>query len=375
MSRFVRATAVYRAGDRTLPGECFTSPEIFQAERARIFRRRWVCVGREAEVQQAGHYLVASVGGESIIVVRDHRGELHALHNVCRHRGTQLCEHASGSFAGSIQCPYHAWTYALDGRLIGAPHMKDVEGFRMEDYPLHAVRVGSWEGFLFVNLDSGGESLADAFAPVRERFSRFNVANLRPARRMEYDVRANWKLVAENYSECSHCPVIHPDLARLTPYDSGENDLTDGPFLGGYMVIRRAGGSMTASGAACSIPVGALPEEDHQRVYFYTIFPNLLLSLHPDYVMYHTLWPQSSNRTRIVCEWLFHPRAPESAAFDPGDAVAFWDQTNRQDWHVCELSQAGVSSAVYASGPYSPREGMCAAWDREYRRQMGVPPT
>ncbi len=200
---------------------------------------------------------------------------------------------------------------------------------------------------------------------------RFNLPNLRSARRIDYDVRANWKLIFQNYSECLHCPVIHPTLARLTPYTSGANDLFDGPYLGGYMVIRQEGGSLTMSGRACGRPVGALPPEDRNRVYFYSIFPNLLLSLHPDYVMFHTLWPEGPGRTGITCEWLFHPDSFDEPGFDPDYAVRFWDETNRQDWHICELSHAGIASRAYQPGPYSPREAISAAWDREFLRTMG----
>lgn len=130
--------------------------------------------------------------------------------------------------------------------------------------------------------------------------------------------------------------------------------------------------SLTVSGRACAIPVGDIPAEDHQRVYYYSIAPNMLLSLHPDYVMFHTIWPQSSGETLIFCEWLFHPDAFGRADFNPDDGVEFWDQTNRQDWHICELAQLGVSSRAYRPGPYSPRESLPAAFDRDYLKQMGT---
>ncbi|CAN5271507.1 aromatic ring-hydroxylating dioxygenase subunit alpha [soil metagenome] len=374
MAQFVETSRAYRPGSRTLPGRYYASGGIFAEERERIFVRRWVCAGRESRVAEPGEYMVVPVAGESIVVLRDERGAPRAFHNICRHRGTRLCEAESGRLAGGeIQCPYHAWTYSLDGRLIGAPHMEGVEGFDTGEYPLHPAAVDSWEGFLFVNLAREPLPLAEAFAPLLGRFARFNLPRLRPWRRIEYDVRANWKLLFQNYSECLHCPIIHPALARLTPYRSGENDLTEGPFLGGFMTLTRKDGSMTRSGRACSLPVGDLTEEELGRVYYYTIFPNLLLSLHPDYVMVHTLWPGAPDRTRVVCEWLFHQDAFDAPGFDPEDAVEFWDETNRQDWHICELAQAGVSSRMYRPGPYSPRESIPAAWDREYLAQMEAP--
>src|SRR5207302_857844 len=172
-----------------------------------------------------------------------------------------------GRLSETIQCPYHAWTYTLDGALIGAPHMNEVAGFDKRDYPLHPVALAAWEGFLFINLARDPEPFARAFAPIERRFSRFNIERLRSGARIDYDVRANWKLVFQNYSECLHCPVIHPGLVKLTPYTSGENDLFEGPYLGGYMVVTAPGGSLTLSGRACGPAVGDLPAEDRNRVY------------------------------------------------------------------------------------------------------------
>jgi Rieske 2Fe-2S family protein len=240
----------------------------------------------------------------------------------------------------------------------------------MRDYPLRAVRVALWEGFIFVSLTEPPADFETIFAPLLRKFARYNLPLLRSMRTIEYDVRANWKLIFQNYSECYHCPTIHPDLVKLTPATSGANDLTRGMFLGGYMTIRRPGGSMTRTGRACSMPVGDLPEEDRQRVYYYSIFPNMLLSLHSDYVMVHTLWPQAPDRTRIECAWLYHPEASRQADFDPEDGIGFWDVTNQQDWRICELSQQGVVSCAYEPGPYAPRDSLSAAFDRAYLEAM-----
>lgn len=368
---FVKRTETYVQGARTLAGHYFTSRDIFTEEMERVFCRRWLCIGRQDEISHPGDFIVREIGGESIIILRDRGGRLRAFYNVCRHRGTRICEESSGRFSETIQCPYHAWTYSLDGQLIGAPFMNEVRGFDKHDHPLHPVAVDSWDGFLFVNLDRESKPFAEAFAPLVGRFSRFNMASLRPARRIGYDLRANWKLIFQNYSECLHCPTLHPGLARLSPYQSGENDLHEGPYLGGYMDIAGNGGSLTMSGRACGQVVGdGLPPEDHNRVYYYSIFPNMLLSLHPDYVMFHMLWPQAPGRTRVECEWLFHAASFAQPGFDPNDAIEFWDITNRQDWHICELSQLGVSSRAYSPGPYSSRESIPAAWDREYLRTL-----
>jgi Rieske 2Fe-2S family protein len=370
VATYLSTTQIPIAGAKTLPRRYYTSPELFAEEHERIFTRRWLCLGRDERLAAPGDYFLQQVGSESVIVLRDRGGTLRAFYNVCRHRGTRLCTSAQGKFSGSIQCPYHAWTYGLDGRLIGAPSSDDIEGFSKADYPLHAVRVATWEGFLFINLDADAEPFEQAYAPLIGRFSRFNMPTLRAARRVDYDVQANWKLIVQNYSECYHCAPVHAALSKLTPPTSGENDLFDGPFLGGYMVMSEGSGSMTMSGRACGVPVGDLPDEDHRRVYYYALFPNMLLSLHPDYVMCHTLWPEGPGRTRVTCEWMFHPDTL-AGGFDVDDGVRFWDMTNREDWEMCELSQQGVQSRVYRPGPYSKRESLSVAFDREYLAAMG----
>ncbi|PZR74816.1 MAG: (2Fe-2S)-binding protein [Chthoniobacterales bacterium] len=356
------------SGATTLEQRYFVSPEIFAEEQEKIFARQWVLAGHQSQIAKAGDYFVQEVAGESVIVVQDQKGEVRTFYNVCRHRGTRLCEDAMGHSA-AIQCPYHAWTYALDGRLIGVPHMESVPGFDKAEYSLHAVKLAMWEGFIFVNLAQEPTPLEKVFAPLVGKFSHWHLPGLRSAKRIEYDVRANWKLMFENYSECYHCPGVHPMLSKISPYDSAENDLCEGPFLGGFMKIN-AGKSLSMSGNACALPVGDIKAEDHARVFYYSIFPNMLLSLHPEYVMVHQLWPHAPDRTTIVCDWFFHPDAFARKDFNPEDAVEFWDMTNKQDWHVCELSQQGIASRAYQPGPYSPRERIPAAWDREYLRQL-----
>src|SRR5256884_690891 len=372
---FRKNADTYVAGAKTLPQRYFVSPEIFAEEQASIFLKQWVLVGHQSQVTKPGDYFVQEVAGppshqgygagaESLIMMRDREGTIRGFYNVCRHRGTRLCEEKVGHVP-AIQCPYHAWTYGLDGRLIGAPHMDDVAGFDKADYSLHAIELALWEGFIFVNLADTPTPLEEVFAPLAGKFSHWNLPALRSARRIEYNVRANWKLIFENYSECYHCPRVHPALQKLTPYDLAENDLCEGPFLGGFMPITK-GKSLTMSGNSCALPVGDIKAEDHARVFYYSIFPNMLLSMHPEYVMVHQLWPQSPERTLIQCDWFFHPAAFDRSDFRPDDAIEFWDMTNKQDWHVCELSQQGIASRAYQPGPYSSRESIPATWDKYY---------
>jgi len=359
----------------TLPRKFYADPEFYRQELERFYLDRWIAAGRADQIPQAGDYFVRSIADDSVIVTRDSSSEIHAFFNVCRHRGTRICEQPEGHFAERIQCPYHAWTYALDGRLLGAPHMDEAPGFNKTLYPLKPARLGLWEGFIFLNLsDASAERgayipLEKWFEPLNGKFCAWNLAALRSAKRIQYDVRANWKLMFQNYSECYHCLGVHPELSKISPYDSAENDLTEGPFLGGFMRIAN-GKSLTMTGNACALPVGNFGTEAFRFVFYYSIFPNMLLSLHPDYVMVHRLEPQSPDRTLISCDWFFNPEAFTRSDFNPDDAVKFWDMVNRQDWHVCELSQQGISSRAYEPGPYSARESIPAAWDNYYLQQV-----
>ncbi|MBI3160519.1 MAG: aromatic ring-hydroxylating dioxygenase subunit alpha [Chloroflexi bacterium] len=305
MTDFVRTAQSFKQGSRTLSREYFTSPDIYALEHERIFGRHWLCAGRAEQIEKLGQYVLLELEHESLILTRDRDGVPHTFFNLCRHRGTKLCVEESGQLAQSIQCPYHAWTYALDGSLIGAPHMDMVQDFDKADYPLHQAHLVEWEGFLFVNLHREPQPFEDWFAPLIARLPKWGLADLRTARRVIYDVAANWKIIAQNYSECYHCPLVHPDLAERTPYLGGMNDLTEGPFLGGYMDMNYP--SLSISTQRVADPLSGIQGDDLQRVYYYTVFPNALISPHPDYVMLHTLWPRGLRRTLVTCEWMFHP--------------------------------------------------------------------
>src|SRR5262245_5134008 len=254
--------AMVRPGASTLPGCYYHDEAIFREEVERIFARRWLCLGRVEQLPEPGDFLVAQVVGESLLAAAARDAQVRAFFNVCRHRGALLCTEERGRFAADIQCPYHAWTYGLDGRLRVAPNMLEVEGFDRDDYPLAGVGVAEWEGFLFVNLADDAEPFAAAFAPLLGKFQAWNLPSLRESRRIEYDVRANWKQIIKNYSECYHCPGVHPQLCRLSPSTSGRNDLSEGPFLGGYMTLNRSVASLTTSGHTSRPPLGSVAGED-----------------------------------------------------------------------------------------------------------------
>jgi Rieske 2Fe-2S family protein len=355
----------------TLPGRYYTSPEIFAREQERIFGRRWVCVGRGADVAGPGDYVVPRVAGESLIVVRGKDGRVRAFYNVCRHRGTRICAEDRGHVAGGLTCPYHGWSYGLDGKLLGAPLMGEVAWFDRTDYPLHPAGLEEWEGFLFAHLEPRAPAPTEALRPLDGRFAPWRLPNLVTARRIEYDVRTNWKLIFQNFSECYHCPPVHPALAKISHYRSGANDLREGGLLGGYMLINEGTESLTMSGRRCAAPITDMPAEQLRRVYYYSLYPSLFLTIQADFVMATRIEPLAADRTRITAEFLFAPEAASRPGFDPSDGVELWDLTNRQDWRMCELALEGISSRAYRPGLYSADESLLAAFDQEYLASLG----
>jgi len=345
----------------TLPARYYTDPVLFRDELERFFCQMWVCVGRESQIPAPGDYFLREFAGESIIITRDSSHTVQAFFNVCRHRGTRICPVAEGHFAGRIQCGYHGWTYGLDGRLIGAPHMH--ESFCREDYPLNRVPADLWDGHIFVNLSPESQPLATQLADLSQKFSHWQMAGLRLYQRKSYEVKANWKLIMLNYNECLHCPILHPALSAITDYLSGDNDQPHHSYIGGSMEFLAGAKTMSRDGKLRRDYLPGLSKQERNRVYYYAVFPNLFLSLHPDYVMTHTLWPRAVDRTDIICEWHFHPDEMTKPNFEGDDAVEFWDMTNREDWGISELSQAGISSRAYRPGPYSRCEGLPRAFD------------
>jgi Rieske 2Fe-2S family protein len=350
----------------TLTGRFFTDPEQFRRELEVLYFGRWFCAGRAEFIPKRGDYFLREIGGESIIVVRGEGDAVHAYYNVCRHRGTRMCTENEGCFADRIQCPYHGWSYGLDGRLLGAPHM-DAE-FRHADYPLQRLDAAMWDGHIFLHGGENPQRLDLQLGGLPEKFAAWRMQELRLYRRIEYDIKANWKLVVLNFNECLHCPLVHPALNRLTDDLGADNEPPSENYAGGSMGFRGGAETMSVDGQRRRAYLPGLNEAQRAQVCYYSIYPNLLLSLHPDYMMVHTLWPRAVDRTVVLCEWYFHPREIANPNFVAPDAIEFWDATNREDWRMVELSQAGIGSRAYTPGPYSPREDLLHGFDEVVRR-------
>ena len=355
---------------QTLSREYYIDTEILNEEFSKIFMNSWICVGRISEFTKKGKFKTVSVGKENIIILLDHENNLRAFYNVCRHRGTRICTKRSGTFSKVIQCGYHGWTYNIVGELVGAPHMNKVVGFKKKKHHLHRVAIHEWEGFIFINLNDNPENFNIFFKPIKNKFKQWNLSKLIPYKTKEYKVKGNWKLVVQNYCECYHCPVLHPDLASIHNYMSGRNDFFEGPFLGGYMNFNKDKTSINSKGELCCPPIKSVKKNDLGRVYYYSVFPNLLLSLHPEYVMYHTVWPYDVDKCIVQCAWLFEKEIIDSKKYQIIDAINFWDMTNNQDWYISELSQLGIQSKKYSPAPYSGQESLLAAYDNYYLEKM-----
>ncbi len=357
-------------GARTFKARYFTSREVYDLETHRIFARHWLAIGRASETPIAGAIRRWSTADDDFLIVRDDDQRIRCFANVCRHRGTRLCDEDQPSPRRAIQCPYHGWTYGLDGQLAAAPNMTDAAGFVPSEWPLFEQPISVWQGFVMLHRDSPVAPPEESFATLHRRLAPWGLEGLASAAAIEYDVRANWKLIFQNYNECYHCPRVHPQLNRKTSFRSARNDHEQGPVLGGPMQLADEVQSMTEHGRFCGVPFPGLDGELRRQVFYYSVFPNLFISPHPDYVMTHRVDRVAVNHTRITCEFLFHPEAVARDDFDPTPAVAFWDQVNREDWRVCELSQQGIASTAYQPGPYSNLESNLVAFDQHYLAEL-----
>lgn len=350
-------------GASVLPPRAFHDQSIFDYEQEAWFAGGWVSVGREEDALTPGQYFLTSVVGENIIIVRGNDGELRGFYNVCRHRGAAIVEEACGTLP-RFQCPYHAWVYDLEGKLKQPRHTELLVGFDPGEWGLIPVHVATWQGIVYVDLSGNAEPLRNYLGDIAVELDRFDLGALRRARRIDYDVKANWKAIVENFSECYHCPGVHPQLNRITPYDSGSYLPSNGAAMNSYMEVLPQFETLSMSGAADGrAPMPGMTEEDDRRIYYSVIWPNQLFSLHPDYLMLHWVTPLEPGRTIVRCEWYFEPAEMAKPDFNPDDAIEFWDLTNQQDWHVCELQQQGTKSRAYTAGRYSSMESSVHGFD------------
>ena len=232
------------------------------------------------------------------------------------------------------------------------------------EWGLAPVDLGLWQGLIFLNISGDAPPLLEYLDDMPGYFDRYDLAGLRRAKADRLHVNANWKAIVENYSECYHCPGVHPQLNRITPYNLGEWLPSEGPWTGSWMPVVGDHETLTMDGQLHGRDfVEGTTEDDHGKIYYFVVWPNLLISLHPDYLMTHRLVPLAPDKTFIACEWFFEPASMAKPDFDPSDAIEFWDLTNRQDWQVCEWQQAGTRSRAYTAGRYTGMEAGVHSFD------------
>ena len=347
-----------------LPAAAYTSEEVLAWERRHLFAGGWTCLGRLDELlpsslEEDGRpatQRAVMVGDVAALLTRS-GDTVRMFANTCRHRAHELLLDGDASARKSVTCPYHAWSYDLAGDLVAAPGYRDEPGFDAAEYSLVELPVAVWEGWVFGHAahrlgDPDVVPFGDWVGELEGVVAPYDVASLVLAERHSYEIAANWKIVAENYHECYHCPLIHPELCQVTPPTSGDNYDLPGAWVGGSMVLREGMATMSLTGESNGLPIPGVPPTAVEYVH---LLPNLLISPHPDYVMTHRLVPLAPGRTWIECSWYLVPEADGSVP-DPTFAVEFWDLTNRQDWAACESVQRGLASPHYAPGPFSPSE-------------------
>jgi Rieske 2Fe-2S family protein len=352
-----------------LPAAWYRDPAHYARELEVFWYGRWIAACREEEVPGPGDWKVCKLGSQSVFILRNAQRQLKAFHNVCRHRGSILCTTGQGSFSRQrIVCPYHSWTYDLDGQLVATPRRMPTPDFDVKRFPLFDVGLQSWGGFVFVNL-SGNSKLT-----LPKEFKNYGFKNLRIGKRIVADVQANWKLLAENFSECFHCPPVHPELCRVvTAYqEAGAWGLrekeTKPEFKPGAVTL-------TLDGSARIPSFENLSKKEKSTPYIpWMLPPNLFLNVQPDYVNSHMMFPTGPESVRIVYDWLFEPAHMPRGA-DLEHYTALWEITNRQDARNCEWQQQGIQSRAFEHGHYVPQEFDChrfAEWVRKELCQAGI---
>ncbi|MET9125730.1 aromatic ring-hydroxylating oxygenase subunit alpha [Streptomyces sp. NPDC004528] len=362
----------------TLPGRYYTDPEIFRQEQESLFESMWFCAVRSADLARPGAFRTVQVGRENVLITRARTGELRAFLNVCRHRGARLCTEESGEIRRNLQCPYHAWTYGPDGRLVAAPNLVKMPDVDRAAYGLIGVALREWLGYAWVCLaddppsfeetvlGAAVERLGDAAA-----IEHYGTERLALGRRVRYDVKANWKLIVENFMECYHCATIHPELTEVLP-----------EFAEGYAAQYYVGHGAEFGEEIRGFTVdggegfGRLPDvadDQDRRYYAITVKPTVFVNLVPDHVILHRMFPLAADRTVVECDWLYAPEVVESGA-DVSRSVELFHRVNEQDFEACERTQPAMASRAYRNGGVLvPTEHHIGIFHEWLIRQLGGP--
>jgi choline monooxygenase len=350
----------------TLIPDAYTAPGFFDVERERVFAGSWIAIGTVDQVERTGQVILADVAGRPIFVTRNREGRLRGFHNVCRHRATKLLDGECGvERTRKIRCPYHSWTYDLDGNCLGTPlfegsdvppdqqgvfDMSSVKGFDKADYGLLPVRVEAWGFLVFVNLDPEASDLAEQLGDLPYRLAGHRLDEWRTRRRRRYDVAANYKLIAENFMEYYHLPWVHPELIKVSRLADHYRWQGRGMYTGMCTTpISRNGADGGWEGLP---PMSGLSEADATAARFVWLFPNTALVVLPNHAFVLFVHPTGPDRTVEEAVILTHPDSVRDACADEGldQLERFWDLVNRQDLEIVERVQQGIANPAYTGG-------------------------
>ena len=357
----------------TLPGAAYHSGETYTLDKERVFYRNWIYVGRAERVARAGAWMRVEIADESILVVRGKDEQIRAFYNVCRHRGSRICDDEQGEVRTHLRCPYHAWGYALDGTLVTTPMIEKDEIDRPSTslWPIH---LEVWEGFVFVNFSREEprplvEHLTDQMdEPLR--LARFGLADLRIGKVTVNEVRANWKIVIENYNECLHCPTIHPELVAVVPAYKKGSIFESGRSDGG--VTLADGRTAVADDPRLRLPLlpGLKPDDDPASYYGALVYPTMFLDVDGSSCLATAVLPTGPQSCRLVTEYLFSPEALADPEFDPSPIVEFNERVTQQDNDACERVQRGVTSRTFDHGVFPAKDSWVYEFDQRYLRDV-----
>ena len=357
---------------QSLPASWYFDPDHYQFELERIWYREWVCVGHVDALQRSGDYFTTTIGDQNIIVTRAKNGAICAWYNTCTHRGSRLCTSLSGRFShGRIICPYHTWTFSTDGELLATPNRIETSDFNKDNFSLHGVHADTWRGFVFVNLDDAPvEDLSDFMADKGTYVDNWPLEDLHPVHREVHTVACNWKIYWENYSECYHCPRLHPELCKIMPvyakgvFDDGDLPDWEPRFDGdnGFGHVAEDATTWTMDGNT-ELPLfeGLTDQERDDGLIFIDITGTFYLVAHADYVRTVRLVPKGPESTDLVIDWLL-PANPDDVCADTIERIkALPMLVIEQDGAACELNQQGIKSRPFDHGILVPQE--YAVWD------------
>ena len=386
----------------SLAQDFYQSAPVYQAELSRFLSRHWIAVGHASEIPGRGDFLVFDGLDSSVIVVRTGEDSIHALHNVCRHRGARLCEESHGHLS-LFTCRYHGWSYRLNGELAAWRHMP--EGLDKAEYALRRCAVTVFEGIILISLDPAGAPDPGALLRhVEPYWSRFELANCKVASKRTWRLAANWKLAVENGLECYHCLASHPEYSAANAFVRSDERATEADVskfsayhaawtagLGGTIPLGksevietggqacRAGtfplapGRMTGSqdGKPLAPLLGKVAAFDESVTTGCIGFLTYLVAM-CDHALLVTFVPQAADATLVVMKWLVRADAREGADYDEGKLRWLWETTTEQDKSLIELNAAGISTRGYVPGPYSTLEGMTEDFVRRYLKLMAA---